>query len=470
MNFKITFIFFFLSIIYIPHIKSQNAVINYDNASYPFGLKPTNIGTNDIKDSYISWKNNFVDANCSNNAARIKFDQPGFSVSEGIAYGMLLAAYANDKELLDGLWTYYKTHMNGNGVMNWKIEGCSTVVGQNGATDAELDAAIALIIAGNRFGNNSTFDYHQDARNLIAAMKQHEVEANTYVLKPGDAWGGSENTNPSYFAPGYFKVFGEFTNDSSFWNAVVDKTYQILNANLSVNNAVDCLVSDWCKADGSYSEIVPWAHEAGKTFYYDAGRTPWRIATDYLWYGDSRALNYVQKCENFVDSKGGIDQIKAGYKQDGTVIGNYTDPVFTGSFATALQSSSDQNKVNQAYTTLKSQTSTAYFAAILRNLYLYTMTGNLYNPLSSSALSIDEFLLDGNKIEIYTDISRNILTIDSSIKIDNAVIYDMSGKTVLINKIDSDVPEINIESLNTGSYILQVTSENNVASRKFVAY
>ncbi|GAA3510882.1 hypothetical protein GCM10022393_25660 [Aquimarina addita] len=374
----------FLALLTFPFVKAQNSDINYLNKTYAYGTMPNNVGSTDMQNAYTTWKSTFVDTNCSNGSARVKFDQPEFTVSEGIAYGMLLSAYANDKELFDGLWLYYQTNSNGNGVMNWKIQGCNTVNGQNGATDAEIDVAIALIIAGNRFGNDDTYDYHTDAKQLIAAIKQHEVESGSYVLKPGDAWGGSQNTNPSYFAPGYFRVYGEFTNDQAFWNNVADKSYEILNANLSVNNAVDCLVSDWCKANGTYSDIVDWAYESGQTFYYDAARTPWRIATDYVWYGDSDAASYTTKCRNFVNSKGGIAQIKAGYKQDGTVIGNYQDPVFTGSFASSILSSTNQNEVNTAYTTLKNQTSTAYFAATLRVLYMYTMSGNLYNPLTDT--------------------------------------------------------------------------------------
>jgi endo-1,4-beta-D-glucanase Y len=64
---------------------------------------------------------------------------------------MLLAAYAAVKTTFDGLWKYYLSQKNSNGVMNWKIGGCTGVTGQNGATDAELDAAMALIIASEQW-------------------------------------------------------------------------------------------------------------------------------------------------------------------------------------------------------------------------------------------------------------------------------------------------------------------------------
>ena len=68
---------------------------------------------------------------------------------------MLLSVYAADKTLFDGLWLYYKDNLNSNGVMNWKINGCSGVNGANGATDAELDVAFALIVADYQWASTA---------------------------------------------------------------------------------------------------------------------------------------------------------------------------------------------------------------------------------------------------------------------------------------------------------------------------
>ena len=442
-----------LCLLSIVSIFSQNSNIQFENIAYPFGDMPTNVQTSDLRDAYIQWKNAFVDTNCTNGRARVKFDNPNFTVSEGIAYGMLLSAYANDKELFDGLWKYYQSHTNANGVMHWKIEGCNTVNGQNGATDAELDVAIALIVAGKRFGNTSGIDYHQEAKDLIAIMKQHEVEANSYVLKPGDAWGGSNNTNPSYFAPGYFRVYGEFTNDVQFWNNVKTKTYEILNANLSVNNAVDCLVSDWCKADGSYSDIVPWAFNSGKSFYYDAARTPWRIATDFLWYGKTEASDYLKKCENFVNRVGGIDNITAGYNQNGTQIHTFKDPTYTGSFAASLMNSG-QSTVDNAYTTTKNLTSTAYFATTLRVLYMFTLSGNLFNPVSG-VLSTEEVTQEKKNVIVYPNPATNELRL-VNFKLGNKVkIYNMLGKVIMTTDVkNSNMEMVNVSQLPSGIYFI----------------
>ncbi len=116
------------------------------NLSYGNGIMPTNLPTGgtygksqDAADAYNEWKAFYVDQTCAGGTqARVKFDDVNATVSEGIAYGMLLSVYAADKALFDKFWAYYKANVDGNGIMNWKINGCSGTIGGGGATDAEF--------------------------------------------------------------------------------------------------------------------------------------------------------------------------------------------------------------------------------------------------------------------------------------------------------------------------------------------
>ena len=47
-------------------------------------------------------------------------------VSEGIAYGMLLAVYTNDQPTFDKLWQYAQQWLDANGLMNWYINAAGT--------------------------------------------------------------------------------------------------------------------------------------------------------------------------------------------------------------------------------------------------------------------------------------------------------------------------------------------------------
>ncbi|MFD0861198.1 glycosyl hydrolase family 8 [Sungkyunkwania multivorans] len=444
---------------------SNAQTIEFINSTYNYGTMPNNVGANDVATAYTDWKTNFL-ASCPNGRYRVQFDNPSETVSEGIAYGMLLTAYANDQAAFDGLWLYYQDHVNANGVMNWKINGCSTVVGFNGATDAEIDAAIALMVAELRWGNAGSINYGAAASSLITIIKNHEVEAGTFVLKPGDAWGGSNTTNPSYFTPGYFRAYGDYMSDNAYWNNVASKTYEIIDNNLTQNSAVHNLVSDWTRADGNYtSEVAGWAAHQGQAYFYDAARTPWRIATDYLWYGDADALSYTTKCDAFVNSVGGFDQIYPGYNQDGSTITTaYKDVTFTGAYAVAAMASGNQTFVNQAYTEVKNMTTTAYFGATLRVLYMYAMTGNTFNPTQTNVLSTEStdpnitFLIYPNPVSEQLNI-RFISSDEREIRI-----HDFTGKIIAHKKTSRDEELIDVQGLSAGIYFAKI--ENQVV--KFI--
>ncbi|VXC24563.1 putative secreted protein (Por secretion system target) [Flavobacterium sp. 9AF] len=350
------------------------------NKVYSYGLMPTNRNFQDAAANYNIWKTNFLES-CGNGRYRVKFDNPNQTVSEGIAYGMLLTAYAGERTIFDGLWNYYKDNRNAQGLMNWKINGCNGgPAGTGGATDSEVDAAMALIVADFQWGSSSGINYSNDAKSLISAIKTHEVESGSYILKPGQ-FGGSSITNPSYFAPAYFKKFATFTNDS-FWNTVANKCYEVINNNLSVNNAAGGLVSDWCTGSGNYSSDASGYANGGTKYSYDAARTPWRIAVDYAWYGDTQAKTYSKKSSDFIRiTKNGSQNIVDGYNQNGSNFGQYHNSTFVGAFASAAIAGENQTHLNNSYTDLIGINEPySYYNQTLKTIYLFFLSGNFYLP------------------------------------------------------------------------------------------
>jgi endoglucanase len=218
-------------------------------------------------------------------------------VSEGIGYGMLLTVAAQDRTAFDALWNFYKARRNGNGVMNWKYQACTqTVWGQNGATDAELDAAMALVIADRTWGG-----YTADATALITAIRTAEVDTcsnGVMVLRPGDNWGGCRGDgtlNPSYFSPGYYRVFACYVpSQAADWNKLVADTYTLLAQYHSTSGGLMC---DWANFGSGCTTA---------TFGWEAVRSPWRIATDYAWSADPTAAQILTGMSQYVDGHGGI--------------------------------------------------------------------------------------------------------------------------------------------------------------------
>nr|WP_315224240.1 glycosyl hydrolase family 8 [uncultured Flavobacterium sp.] len=437
------------------------------NITFQNGIMASSKNSQDAVNNYTIWKTNFVES-CSNGRYRIKFDDPNQTVSEGIGYGMLLSVYAADKTLFDGLWLYYKDNVNSNAVMNWKINGCSGTIGQNGATDAELDAAFALIVADFQWASTGTINYKNDAKSLIAAIKAHEVEANTYVLKPGDQFGGSQITNPSYFSPAYYRAFGNFTNDSAFWNAVAAKSYTVINNNLAQNSAVGGLVSDWCMESGAYSSQASGYNKAGKSYSYDAARTPWRIAVDYVWYGNADAKTYSKKSSDFVRvNLGGSANIKDGYNQDGSLSGQYHNATFVGAFACAAMGGENQTHLTTSYNDLNSLGEpTSYFNQTLKTMYLFLLTGNFYLP-QNATLSTDDFELEKSAVTLYPNPSTTEFTVSAPQESMISVISSQ-GSLVLQQKATSERTTINLANQSAGVYFIKISLDNKSITKKVI--
>lgn len=425
------------------------------------GLMASAKNSQDAETSYATWKMNFVEA-CSNGRYRVKFDNPNQTVSEGIAYGMLLSAYKGEKLLFDGLWLYYKDNVNSNGVMNWKINGCSGTDGFNGATDAELDAAMALIVADYQWSSTGSINYKNDAKTLITAIKNYEVEANTYVLKPGDQFGGSAITNPSYFSPAYYRAFGAFTNDAVFWNQVAAKAYTVINNNLTVNNAAGGLVSDWCAASGAYSTDPQAGYyaNAGKNYSYDAARTPWRIAVDYVWYGNADAKTYSKKTSDFVRvNLGGSTNIKDGYNQNGSVSGQWHNATFVGAFACAAMAGENQTHLDASYNDLKNLNEpNSYFNHTLKTLYSFLLTGNFYLPLNAT-LSNDNFDIEKSTVTLFPNPSPDRITVNAPQQSTISIISP-SGSIVHQQKTTSESTEINLSNHAAGIYLVKISNDD----------
>jgi len=331
---------------------------------------PTNRNATDASTAYTQWKNTYVTTNGAGPYRRVLFDDFTATVSEGIAYGMLLAVYHDDQALLDDLWGYYNAHLDPNGLMHWKIGNTyGAIWGQNAATDAEEDAAMALILADCQWGSAGATNYYQDAVDLINKMMQHEVEAGTFVLKPGDVWGGSSITNPSYFAPAYYRYFATVTGDNN-WLLVADKCYDILNL---AAHPTTGLLPDWCDANGNQTSN-------GYDYRYDAARVPWRIALDYHWFGIADAATICTDLTNFVISQGGTTSIVDGYQLNGNPIGGNHNNTFVGCFAVGGMATTDQTYVDAAYTDNVSTAANTYFNSTIKALTLLNQTGNFYAP------------------------------------------------------------------------------------------
>jgi endo-1,4-beta-D-glucanase Y len=362
----------------------------------PNGFKPTTLTPDDADAAYADWKTNHLE-DCAGGVFRTRWemDKLDATVSEGIGYGMLLTVAHDEQAAFDGLWAYYKKGSQSNGLMNWLRYGCDAhretkyaEYPDGAATDADLDAAMALVMAKCRWGTSpSGTDYGAAATSLLGSIKGNEsgTDNGRAYLQPGDsAWFesmGGGCVNPSYFAPGYYRAFANFlTNqsDKDFWKKLADDTYPILSAGA---NGSTGLVKNWTSSSGGTAACAS-SYNNPDDYGSDAARTPWRIATDYVWWGTSAAKTFDDKITAWVKGKG-IANLGLWLKLDGSA-SSHPDAarhsvINVGAFACGAIAY-DQATVDDFAAEIKRIPSTSgfdanYFPRCLRAVYTLLLTG-----------------------------------------------------------------------------------------------
>lgn len=400
------------------------------NVSYAYGYSSSYLTGTHAEEEYENFMDYYIE--CDDSEARI-VNASGYTVSEGIGYGMLLTAYMGDEDKFSKLWSYYESRENSNGVMNWQYLGCSTSAsGTNGATDGDLDAAFALLIAIHQWPEKTS--WISDLEYLLECIEEYEFTtcSGLIVQKPGDSWGGCTCTNPSYYSPGYYRAFASFLTEqgdessASFWNQAADDCYETLLANMHPNTG---LVYAWTNKDGgTYSGCSPSVSGGGgaEAYQYDACRTPWRIAMDYVWYGTEDAKTFLTTIADFINTPatdqgdwyglGGITNTVDGYYHNGEAYGEYFNAPFVGSFALTGMASS-QDDADTFLRVARGVTGDNYFNTCVAALYKFLASGNFWNPYSIKPCSSPD--LGDNK----TLCGNSPLQLDAGVEIDNIKTY-----------------------------------------------
>jgi endo-1,4-beta-D-glucanase Y len=359
---------------------------------------PRHASPDDVRRAFKAFREEIVTADGARGFVRTRRpDTPdgvaNSTVSEGIAYGMIIAVAMDDQALFDAFWRYALEFMNANGLMDWYIapDG-SKALGVGGATDSDEDMAWALVMAHRQWGGSGALgeSYLSHAKRQIDRVYEFEVDHGKWpdMLLPGDDWRGQNVFNPSYFAPHQYRVFGEVSGNVEGWQRVIDRGYEIVEASLNERNGnrENGLVPAWCDASGTPVEAFPGAM---KNYQYDSARLPFRIGQDYAYHRDPRARAYLEKVSRFFVGIG-AENIVDGYELDGTPAPdpraqkpNPGSAVFVGAAAVgAMFDPSYQDFIDAAYTRVRSGTLLArsrYYNHCWTVLSLLMLTGNLFD-------------------------------------------------------------------------------------------
>ncbi len=317
--------------------------------------------------AYNQWRAQFTRSDA---AGQIRVVRPAAetmtgedSVSEGIGYGMLIGVYMNDRTLFDGLWAYWRQHCDagnkGSGcLMTWRVGGAG---GTGTATDADEDAAFAMLMASRQWGATTvpagdSMSYGANATTLMHAVLVTDMDTVNPVVKGGSNYGSGSTTNASYFAPAWYRAFAAASTgaDATAWTNVANGAYTLLaNANAISNQG---LISAWCNSTCSAAATnAGSANTATDVDYqYDSHRIPFRIGIDYCWNGTAGAQTYLQKISAFFTGKAanGIDRVLDQFTPaGGDITGSAPNSasVIGTSAVGAMSSAANAGYVNDAY-------------------------------------------------------------------------------------------------------------------------
>ena len=266
------------------------------------------------------------------------------AVSEGQGYGMLLAVLMNDQPTFNRVFEAANQFM-------WRDDHKSYFIwnwpagSQGAATDADLDAGMALVFADAlqqkklwQPYDKGGITYHSRAMEIIHSIKDH-MTAQDYLL-PGDNWGGDalNNLNPSYFATANLKVFDAYQTEVNF-NNVISNCYAVLKK--AGNQYQKGQAPDWITKDGNKGA-------KDNDMLDDGIRAPYRIGLDALWFKDPTAIEFCRNSKNTLssfdnaDSRFVLNQMGL-YNADGSLITNSSALDHIAMWATAVLASGDKN-------------------------------------------------------------------------------------------------------------------------------
>lgn len=208
----------------------------------------------------------------------IRRDQGGDIVSEGQAYGMLIAEIAADPALVRTIWSWTRAHlMRPDGLFAWHATSSGKIEDPESATDADILIAYALL----RYrGANEAALHSAGRRTALAILANESVKLPDGTLLPvAGPWAVTTvppTVNPSYLMPGIFDAIAEMTADPR-WRAAADASSALV-AQLTDNGTK--LPPDWAQLQGS--SLVPSSQPSGGApvqYGLDAARLPLWFAT-----------------------------------------------------------------------------------------------------------------------------------------------------------------------------------------------
>ena len=257
-----------------------------------------------LTESWKAYRQRFIQSD----GRVIDWEATGRSTSEGQAYAMLRAVFANDPDRFALTLNWSETNLRRvnadqktpDRLWAWQwgrdSKGKWGTLDNNFASDADIDAITALILASRRWGRADYLSLAQvklkDLWKLSTVVADHQ----RYLLPgPIAAFQQGERLilNPSYLAPYAFRLFAQVDGEHD-WLSLVESSYQVLEQSAGLSKVG--LPSDWVGLNlktGQYLRL----NEPNiiSRYGFDATRVWWRVSLDAVWFDEPKAKRYLQQ-------------------------------------------------------------------------------------------------------------------------------------------------------------------------------
>lgn len=395
---------------------AAGAAVNHPFGSHPLAYTAGSIrpghpqATLDqaVRDFYDAWKATYVKQVCGPGRYVVEAKAGGgnLTVSEAHGYGMMLMALmaGHDPQaqtIFDGMFAYFRDHPSGitPSLMSWYQSGsCANANGNDTASDGDLDIAFALLLADKQWGSCGSIDYLAEAQSVIAGIESGELDATKQFVKlgdwvsPGDA-PYDDATRSSDFMPDHYRSFLAATADAT-WTGVLEQTYDIVAALQANHSPATGLLPDFVVDPLGTPDPAPANFLEGATdgsYAYNACRDPWRLATDFLVSGETRAKAAVQAINAWIRTETGNDPsaIGSGYRLNGTATPgtDYLSMAFVAPLGVgAMVDASNQAWLDDVWDLVVATPIGAehYYENTLKLLSMIVMSGNWWAPQAVS--------------------------------------------------------------------------------------
>ena len=289
-----------------------------------------------------------------------RIDQGGDTVSEGQAYGLLLAVAGNDRATFARIWQWTAAHLQRpDGLLSWTWAN-GKVTDPSSAADADLDAAHALVAAGDHFADPQ---WRAAGLRIGTAILDHESATTPLgrILTAG-TWADTAPwlVNPSYGSPLAVSYLSSASHDPR-WAQLATGDRAVLSELLTKA----ALPPDWAqvRANGEVAAMPSPQNAAGAgdvRFGLDAARVSVRAAASC----SAADRRIAARLDPVLDRP--VDQIRGVYDLGGGAVVSWQHPLQLVAAAAASGADGDAARgqvLLTAAATLSQQQPTYYGSA-----------------------------------------------------------------------------------------------------------